>query len=536
MSGKYRLATLGCKVNQYESQQFRELLESLGLRPAGPHETADLAVVNTCAVTISAGAKSRQAVRRLARDGASVVVIGCGASADAQRLRGIPGVAGVWGHDDDATEKLRNLVIARRWNEAPEQETAPAEPTRIRGASASNRNDEWMMPRETSSGDSHSRQSVTNRGGPRSTSATGGRRDKHQAPPGQDTTQLIVSNQPPFVNADLSLTGAVSGFEDHHRAYLKVQDGCDACCTYCIIPKLRPTPRFKPIEAVVDEAAGLVRAGYREVILTGIFLGAYGRETAIRRRFGADSSPLADLIDAVAQVPGLERLRLSSLEPGDVNDALLDTLAAHENCVPHLHLPLQSGSGDVLRRMNRQYTIDDFTAMVDRVRATLDRPAITTDVIVGFPDETEEDFRATLDAAKHAGFCKIHAFPFSPRPGTAAARWASRYVAPPVVKERMNRLAEVERACSLEYRRGLVGAVEHVLVEHEAEVDGGDDVGEHLYDGRCDRYFRIHFEAIGLRPGEIAPVRIDRVTPTRSHGTHVPVDTGSIALPVLVGA
>ena len=100
----------------------------------------------------------------------------------------------------------------------------------------------------------------------------------------------------------------------------------------------------------------------------------------------------------------------------------------------------------------------------------------------------------------------------------------------------MNRLAEVERACSLEYRRGLVGAVEHVLIEHEAEVDGGGDVGEHLYDGRCDRYFRIHFEAIGLRPGEIAPVRIDRVTPTRSHGTHVPVDTGSIALPVLVGA
>ncbi len=521
MSGKYRLATLGCKVNQYESQQFRELLESLGLRPAGPHETADLAVVNTCAVTTSASAKSRQAVRRLARDGAAVVVVGCSATADAQRLRRIPGVAGVWGHDDDATEKLRNLVIAQRLNEAP----ARAAGVSLRDAAGGK--NEWMMPRETSSGDSHSRQSVTNDGGLPILA--------HQAPPGHDTTQLIVSNSPPIVNSDLSLTGAVSGFEDHHRAYLKVQDGCDACCTYCIIPKLRPTPRFKPIGAVVDEAAGLVRAGYREVILTGIFLGAYGRETAIRRRFGPHSAPLADLIDAVAQVPGLERLRLSSLEPGDVDDALLDTLAAHENCVPHLHLPLQSGSADVLRRMNRQYTIDNFTAMVDRVRATLDRPAITTDIIVGFPDETEEDFRATLDAARQAGFCKIHAFPFSPRPGTAAARWANRYVPPPVARERMNRLAEVERACSLEYRRELLGTVERVLVEHEAEVDGGDGVGEHLCDGRCDRYFRVHFEATGLVPGDIAPVRIDRVTPTRSHGTHIPADIGSIALPVLVG-
>ena len=150
------------------------------------------------------------------------------------------------------------------------------------------------------------------------------------------------------------LAGRIGRFAGHQRALLKVQEGCDALCTYCIIPKLRPMLRSKPIAAAVAETRGLVRAGHKEIVVTGIFLGAYGRETALRTRFTPGRSPLADLVEALARVEGLARLRLSSLEPGDVDERLLDVLVRHENCVPHLHLPLQSGSASLLMRMNRQ--------------------------------------------------------------------------------------------------------------------------------------------------------------------------------------
>jgi threonylcarbamoyladenosine tRNA methylthiotransferase MtaB len=219
----------------------------------------------------------------------------------------------------------------------------------------------------------------------------------------------------------------------HQRAFLKVQDGCDAHCTYCIIPNLRPRLWSRPVDDAVDEARRLVDAGHVELVLTGIFLGAYAQPTALHRRQTPDARRgLGRLIEALCtRVPGLRRLRLSSMEPGDITDDLLAVLRSHEQVVPHFHLPLQSGSDAILRRMNRQYGRDDFLRMVRRLTDAFDRPAITTDIIVGFPGETDDEFAATLDVVDRVRFIHTHAFSYSPRPGTAAARWARDFAAGP---------------------------------------------------------------------------------------------------------
>ncbi len=504
MAGKYQLVTLGCKVNQYESQQIREVLHSLGLEPAGHNEDADIAIVNTCAVTTCASRKNRQAVRRVARARQiPVIVVGCGVSADTKRLSALPNVRAVFGHDGNICAELRNCVPG----------LLPARLTRVRDHSVGRakhtqerpdieRNDLSMIP-----GDGQPSWSA-----PTSKS--------HSSP------SRIVPCDVPLVKPDDDLTAdRIESFAGHQRAFLKVQDGCDAFCTYCIIPRLRPRLRSKPVDVAVAEAQDLVRAGHKEIIVTGIFLGAYGRETALRKRWGRQKSPLSALADALSAVEGLERLRFSSLEPGDVDDALLEVLGGRDCCVPHLHLPLQSGSGAILQRMNRQYTADDFVKTVDRVRAALDRPAISTDIIVGFPGETEDDFERSIEIARYAGFCKIHAFPYSSREKTAAARWTDQFVHPGVVRERMNRLAEVERELSLAFRSRFIGHVERVIVEGSEDRShrvhdslAGSPASREIRHGRADRYFEIHFEAAEVHAGDLVSVRIDRVTPTRTHG------------------
>ncbi len=506
MTGKYRLTTLGCKVNQYESEQVRQVLESLGLRPAQPGEHADVAIANTCAVTCSATAKSRQTLRKLARDGARTIAIGCYASADPDAIARIPGIERAIGHDEDALAQIREWIV----RQLPRGELAgdgpvnadpvslppgpEASPGLVQVGLRLSRAPEFAPPKSTPS------------------------------PPNLDgtTTTYSINRELPLVNSNPVFTAPIREFADHTRAFLKIQDGCDAHCTYCIIPRLRKTLRSKPIEVAVTEAQQLVAAGHREIVLTGIFLGAYGRETALRKRFAPGPSPLAALVDALARVDGLDRLRLSSLEPGDVDDALLEVLVRHDACVPHLHLPLQAGSADILRQMNRQYALDEFEAMIDRVNAALDRPAITTDIIVGFPGETDALFEQTLATARQSGFCKIHAFPFSPRPGTAAARWGKKFVHPATVKARMEQLRALERDLAAAYQQQFVGEATRVLVERRSEnIANNGGQANVMATGRCDRYFEVHFPADGARPGDLVQVQIERTTPTRAHGRRV---------------
>ncbi len=293
----------------------------------------------------------------------------------------------------------------------------------------------------------------------------------------------------------------------HIRAELRIQDGCDAHCTFCIIPKIRTTLRSKTIEDAVSEATRLVELGHKEVVLTGIFIGAYGHETALRRKqSNSDGEYLADLLDAVAQIDGLQRLRISSMEPGDVTPVLLDAMLANQTVVaPHLHLPLQSGSDAVLQKMNRQYNTTQYLEMIDMVNERLTDdglpPAITTDIICGFPTETEEDFKKTVHLATQVGYLHMHVFPYSFRAGTAAARWKQLPAA--IVQDRVQHMLTLDPILSLAFRHRLIGRRVMIMVEQKAEEQG-------FMLGRCGHYAEIILET-AAKQGDLIPAQITHI-------------------------
>ncbi len=284
--------------------------------------------------------------------------------------------------------------------------------------------------------------------------------------------------------------GTVEHFQGHQRAFVKVQDGCDAFCTYCIVPRTRSKVFFRPPQEVEQECRALVASGHKEIVLAGVFLGAYGRDTTVRKRW--DKAPggasLAELVKRISSVDGLWRLRLSSLEPGDVTDELLAACSDAPDFAPHFHLPLQSGSDGILKKMNRQYTAAQYRRAADKIRRTFDHPAITTDVIVGFPFETEDDFEATLEMVRYSGFSRVHIFPFSPVPGTAACRWRKHCPSPAAVKGRHARLQKLSDELAGEYRRRFIGDRLEALVESPRK---GDPQGARR--AMTDRYIRVFF-------------------------------------------
>jgi threonylcarbamoyladenosine tRNA methylthiotransferase MtaB len=308
----------------------------------------------------------------------------------------------------------------------------------------------------------------------------------------------------------------IDGLDGRQRAFVKVQDGCDAFCTYCVVPFTRSRVWSRRDADVLDECRRLVAAGHREIVLCGVFLGAFGRATARRRRWPVDvPAPLAGLVAAVADIPGLWRFRLSSLEPGDLSDELLEVCRSSPKFAPHFHLPLQSGSSRVLRGMNRQYDADDYAVAVDRARAAIDRVALTTDVIVGFPGESDDDFAATLAMARRAGFAKIHAFPFSAMGPAAAWQWRHEAPPPEVVRRRMSDLSEVEAATARQYRRLFVGDIMEALVERSRSAGRGQAVA------MTDRYFRVSFDAPpgrGVLPGDLVRLKVTDATSERVEG------------------
>ncbi|MCK4625439.1 MAG: MiaB/RimO family radical SAM methylthiotransferase, partial [Phycisphaerae bacterium] len=279
----------------------------------------------------------------------------------------------------------------------------------------------------------------------------------------------------------------IETFTNHQRAFVKVQDGCDAFCTYCVIPQLRSCVWSRPMDEILDEIATLVANGHREIVLCGVFLGAYDQPTTIRRKW-TERSALPELLQRATQTSGLWRVRLSSLEPGDVTDELLKVFRDFPTVAPHLHLPMQSGSSRILKRMNRQYDAGQFLDAVRRVRETIDDAAITTDVVVGFPGESDADFADTLDVARQSEFSKIHIFGFSPRPGTAAWNWRKEAPLPEVVKTRCAKLAQLEHEMSENFRRRFIGRTVEALVEQpNSKTPPG------CARGLTDRYIEVFF-------------------------------------------
>jgi threonylcarbamoyladenosine tRNA methylthiotransferase MtaB len=477
----FSISILGCRVNHYEAEQIAQVLRSRGLRQV--EQGGDVRVVHTCSVTSQAAKGSRQQVRRATRlnvlqpamvggptledhfdDRAKVIVTGCWATSDRSAAEKLPGVDAVITHHEDVNERLTELI--NEWSVG----TTPASPaSRLIGKPG----------------------------------------DVDVAPTRIGSTSL------PLLHDRQSA---------HQRAFLKIQDGCDAHCTYCIIPQLRPQLWSKSPDDAVAEAQALVDAGHKELVLTGIFLGAYGQPTALRRRQEESTSkPIARLIDALCtRVRGLSRLRLSSLEPGDLDSHLIDAIKHHPQLVPHFHLPLQAGSDRVLRKMNRQYTRDQFIEMVALVNESFDRPALTTDIICGFPGETDADFDDTLDIVDRARFIHTHAFTYSPRPKTAAARWTKEFVDHRVANERIKVLNDRAQQHSFAFRQTFVGETVTVLVERENPPHAARGTQHELRHGRSERYFDVHFDALpDIRTGDQVRVRIDSVTPTRTHGTVV---------------
>jgi threonylcarbamoyladenosine tRNA methylthiotransferase MtaB len=393
-----RLVTLGCKVNQYETQLVKETLLRNGFREAGEDEGADLCVVNTCTVTETGDSKSRQLIRRLARrnPGGRTIVMGCYATRDPGAVAALPNVAEV----------------------------------------------------------------VT---------------DKRELPDVFDRLGLT------------DLPTGISHFDGRHRAYVKVQDGCILKCTYCIIPSVRPGLRSRPPEDIEDEIRRLIDNGHKEIVLAGIHVGHYGVE-ATRGRSGRPPFRLWHLFERLDRIPGDWRMRLSSIEAVEINDDFISAAASCEHLCPQFHPSLQSGSEPVLRRMRRRYTMAKFLDKLDRMRERLPDPAFTTDVIVGFPGETEEEFDETIEASRAAGFMKIHIFPFSARRGTPAATFRNQ-VLPEVRKARCDRLADVERELATAFYDRYIGDLLEVLVEQPVAGQPG------WYEGTDRRYIPVRLRA-----------------------------------------
>jgi threonylcarbamoyladenosine tRNA methylthiotransferase MtaB len=279
---------------------------------------------------------------------------------------------------------------------------------------------------------------------------------------------------------------------------LKVQDGCPETCAYCIVPLVRPVIRSTPPEEAVRQLEMLVAEGYREIMICGIHLGLYGADLAPR-------TCLVDLLERMLTVQGLGRLRLSSIAPLEVSDRLLALMRAEpERLCPHLHVSLQSGDDDVLARMGRPYTTSEFADVVCRIRDALPQPAVTTDVLVGFPGETDRAFENTLRVSREVAFSRIHAFPFSPRPGTPAAAMPD-HVPPETIRTRRQAVSALGEALAAAYRESLVGRAARVVLE-TLHADGSAE-------GLSERYVRVHVRAplpAGAARRQIVPVRLRR--------------------------
>ena len=288
-------------------------------------------------------------------------------------------------------------------------------------------------------------------------------------------------------NADLF--PAVS-FGRHTRAYLKIQDGCSIGCSYCIVPSLRGGSRDKPLSVILEEAEALVRRGYREVVVAGVSVGLYGSESGVS---------LPEVLQNLIGIAGLERIRMSSLHPQEVTDELLAVWRSSEKMMPHVHLPLQSGSTAVLKAMRRGHTAEDYLSAVDRFKAVLDRPAFTTDVITGFPGETEADFEQTCAVAEAVGFLRMHIFPYSARPGTLAAKMEGR-VRSEIAAERAAQLKQLGAVLARQVLGRFGGGEESVLFEKQVKGN--------LVEGHGARYFRLQAEGGEALVGQVARVRL----------------------------
>ncbi|GAB6180062.1 tRNA (N(6)-L-threonylcarbamoyladenosine(37)-C(2))-methylthiotransferase MtaB [Desulfotomaculum defluvii] len=424
MAKSAAIYTLGCKVNQYESSAITDLFRQAGYEIVDFEEHADVYVINTCTVTHMGDRKSRQIIRRAAKQNpeAVIAVTGCYAQTSPGEVLEIPGVDLVVGTKDKS--KMVNLVEAYARGKGPVNA--------VRDIMGIDCFEELPVPTE----------------------------------------------------------------QGKTRAFLKIQEGCNSFCAYCIIPYARGPVRSRIPDNVISSAAALIEQGFKEIVLTGIHIGAYGQD------FADKHIDLGWLVDRLAKLPGLVRLRLGSVEPHDINDALINSVAENSNVCRHLHIPLQSGDNEVLARMKRRYNTKQFLELVNKIYQAVDGIAITSDVIVGFPGETKENFENTLKTVEQASFAGIHVFKYSPRKGTPAAEMADQ-VSPQEKEERSKRLIELGNHLAQSFNQLQVGKKLTVLVEQPHEKN------HKLWEGHTDTYIKVIFPGEESLQGELVKVQIE---------------------------
>ncbi len=399
---------LGCKVNGYEMDFMQQLLQERGYHIVPFDKRADIYIINTCTVTNIADRKSRQMLHRAKKMNPDSVVVAVGCYVQAGREEALKDMSIDLAVGNNRKKDLVSIL------------------------------EEYLADRERKK-ESQGEESKT----------LGGR------------TIIDISRTNEYESVKLCATA------EHTRAYIKVQDGCNQFCSYCIIPYARGRIRSRGMEEVLDEVRGLAAKGYREVVLTGIHLSSYGMGA------GDDfsKSRLLDLVQAVNQVPGIERIRLGSLEPRIITEEFVRGLKDCAGICPHFHLSLQSGCDSVLKRMNRKYSAGEYYEKVCILRKYFDEPAVTTDVIVGFPGETEEEFLTTKEFLEKVQFYEMHIFKYSKRKGTPAAKMEGQI--PESVKSlRSSILQELEREMSRSYRQKYLHKRAEVLFEEEKQIGG----------------------------------------------------------------
>lgn len=385
----FSIFTLGCKVNQYESQLIARKLLELGYDVK--KEGGDIYILNSCAVTSRAERKTRQIIYRAKRERKTLIITGCVSPLLIPKLQ--------------ADEEII-LIPQERKMEIPnivkEKFVSPSRPPLDVG----------------------------------------------------EATKLAIGRK---------------------RAFVSVQTGCDNFCSYCIVPYLRGEPKSRPPWDVLEEIEKLLLYGFKEIVLCGIRLGKYGKDLN-------DEISLASLLKEILSLKGEFRIRLSSIEPMDFGDGLLEIIT-HPKLCPHFHIPLQSGSNKILKAMKRFYTAEDFLSLVKEIKKRIPLVNITTDVIVGFPGESEEDFAKTIKVCEEAGFGKMHIFPFSPRPLTEAGEWDD--IPQEIKKERARKLKTLEERLSLAFRESLIGERLWVLLQGK--------VGD-MWQGLSHNYVKVFLE------------------------------------------
>lgn len=417
--------TLGCKVNQFETEVMEGLFKQRGYEIVSFDQVADVYVINTCSVTHLGEKKSRQIIRRAIRlnNKASVAVAGCYAQVSPKEIEAIEGVKVIVGTQD--RHRIVDLVEEAAYAKFPVN---------------------------------------------------------------------VVSN---IMEAEHFEDIPLFDAPGRTRAFLKVQEGCTNYCTYCIIPYARGPLRSRPLQSIIRETEKLIAAGFKEIVLTGIHLGAYGRDLE-------GHVTLVDVVKAMLSITGLVRLRLSSLESIEVSEELITIMQQDDRLCNHLHLPLQAGDDRILKAMNRHYTLAEYQQLIDGIKAQVEDIAISTDIIVGFPGETPEMFDNALQFVQKMNFSRMHIFPYSRRSGTPAAEYAEQ-VSEEEKKHRVQLMQELAARKAIEFQQRFLNKTVTVLFEMENQKN------DNIIDGLSGNYIRVYVSGNKLMQGKPYKVLLEKL-------------------------